>query len=340
MPIDSDLRRCTKGKSKRRADVVINNGFELLVGEVSVASEWIASQKPQQLEEYVTGLSRSSGIPERPWPTSALWRRVGTGACMVRVAKRGDKTAAVIVFPSQLRYESLTGSGLKTKKQLVIWCRTVCAKIQSGLERSNFRVVLLTSSGLEGALRTAWGVVPGCSFIVLSTTLSPLSMDIDRRSVVGNLVRNLAKDVGLRWPLDVPFTTSRPGPLRVRGILGVFDLVGTAYPITVRSLSFLGKGRIRKMGAGVLMWVPKFISAWKRMTAKQRRKRVLRPAPGRPGLGVISKGPNLVTPPGVPIPSWNGKELPHAPGFKVSVAGATGPRRRLPRKRVLIFDEK
>ena len=98
MPIDSDLRRFAKGKSKRRADVVINNGFELLVGEVSVAYEWIASQKPQHLEEYVTRLSRSSGIPERSWPTSALRRRVGTGACMVRVAKRGDKTAAVIVF--------------------------------------------------------------------------------------------------------------------------------------------------------------------------------------------------------------------------------------------------
>ena len=108
----------------------------------------------------------------------------------------------------------------------------------------------------------------------------------------------------------------------------------------MRSLSFLGKERIREMGAGVLMWVPKFISAWKRMTAKQRRKRVLRPVPGRPGLGMLSKGPNLVTPPGVPIPAGKGKGLPHTPGFKVSVAGATGPRRRLPKKRVLIFDEK
>ena len=87
----------------------------------------------------------------------------------------------------------------------------------------------------------------------------------------------MAEVVNLRWPNNLEQHPPLPGPLRIRLANGVFDVIGTAYPLTVRSLQpFLGRSGILDLGASVLREYPAFIKAWKGTTRANIRRRLVR----------------------------------------------------------------
>ena len=279
VPKDSDLHVGVQGKDQARADAVTLLPLEAVVSEVSVTlSPIIARQKVGQLRGYITALSAASGIPKTGWPVHVLWRKVGLGAMLGRLQKREGAMTLAYAIGEPRRYFSRC-SATWGRQPTPEWLERAVKDLLYEARRAEVsRVVVIATPKEEALFRRVWlklTPTPDLAVVPPRPGLQHLKPK-DRAASGYGATRAAAEDAGLGWPKFCPVHPPRPGPLRVVGCLGVFDPLGTAYPITCRSyLSLIGRQKIQDLGAGVLGCMPFFVREWKAATARKRKSKQL-----------------------------------------------------------------
>ena len=281
VPADSNLRLFRKGQSRKRADAVVVSPLEAIVIEVSVTnSPFLAQKKLAQAAGYVASLGAATGIPASGWPLSVLWRKIGSNSWIVRMGFLNQKFITAMAWPLASRLVTRSSQpGLGAKVAL----KSQIAAVKRDVRKSTAsRVIFLVPEGLEDRIRSAWGTSETVEFAVLidGKPFSRSGVILENRTLVGPTARSTADLVNLRWPINLGQQLSPPGPLRLRLAIGVFDVIGTAFPITVRSLMpFLERKGIQDLGSSVLREYPAFIRAWKGTTRANIKRRLVRRGP-------------------------------------------------------------
>ena len=278
VPMDTDLRRSVQGKEKARADAVTMFPLEAVVSEVSVSlNPVIATGKGRQLQKYVEALSTAAGIPKTGWPVPVLWRRVGLGALIARLERYGKDFVLAYAIGEDRRYCQRASVG--RRGSLHSWLQKAVGElVDAAIQTRADRIVVIAKRAEERVFRREWERrSPPLNLAVVPPRQGRPRLSETSTSVTGYSANKVAGEAaGLAWPRFCAVRPPKPGPLRVVGCLGIFDPLGTAYPNTGRSyLGLGGRGKVQKVGAGVLSCMPAFVREWKGATARKRASKQL-----------------------------------------------------------------
>lgn len=278
VPIDTNLCFRALGKERQRADAVSFLPLEAVVTEATVSlSGLIAKGKGAQVESYVDRLFRATGIPRAGWATSALWRKVGASAFIVRVERHAGVIYVAHAHAEGLRFESRNSSS-RGSAGLRDWFGAALGHVTGQVSRAgSSRVIFIAHPNLERWIRREWADRdPGLDYTVVKPRgTDKLAGSGPMVSLGPAAVVNARDKADLGWPRCLLSRTRLVGPLRIVPSVAAFDPLGTAYPITTSSL--LGAGgnsRVMEIGASILRLLPKFVKEWRRKVAKRRVARL------------------------------------------------------------------